>query len=123
MPAMKALSTSSGVATPSSTSRTASFISSTWRRGPMKPGESPQRTGVLPSVCDHGDPLLRRARLEIDEVHAAAAESKRDRDLPPDPPWPENGNLHHRVLGCLRTTMKPARGAAKPGRRAVKPAH
>ena len=49
MPARNARSTSSGVATPSSTRRTASFIRSTWIRGPMKPGESAQRTGVLPS--------------------------------------------------------------------------
>src|SRR5918994_701782 len=50
IPARNARSTSSGVATPSSTSRTASFIRSTCRRGPMKPGESPQRTGVLPRL-------------------------------------------------------------------------
>src|ERR687891_140626 len=50
IPARNARSTSSGVATPSSTSRTASFIKRTCRRGPMKPGESPQRTGVLPRL-------------------------------------------------------------------------
>src|SRR5207247_6515135 len=43
-----ARSTSSGGATPSSTRRTASFMRTTWRRDTMKPGASPQRTGVLP---------------------------------------------------------------------------
>src|SRR5256886_9026121 len=47
-PARIARSTSSGVATPSSTRRTASFMRTTWRRDTMKPGASPQRTGVLP---------------------------------------------------------------------------
>ena len=49
MPALNARSTSSGVATPSSTRRTASFMRSACIRGPMKPGESAQRTGTLPS--------------------------------------------------------------------------
>src|SRR6266849_1069251 len=49
MPALKARSTASGVATPSSTRRTASFINRACIRGPMNPGESAQRTGTLPS--------------------------------------------------------------------------
>src|SRR6266542_1439814 len=38
-----------GAATPSSTRRTASFMSSACSLGPMNPGESAQRTGTLPS--------------------------------------------------------------------------
>jgi hypothetical protein len=40
---------SSGVATPSSTRRTASFIAAACSRGTMKPGEAAQRTTTLPA--------------------------------------------------------------------------
>src|SRR3990172_3407656 len=66
MPALNARSTSSGVATPSSTRRTASFMRSACIRGPMNPGESAQRTGTLPSAS-------RSAMLRATTAGAVAA--------------------------------------------------
>src|SRR5439155_669709 len=128
MPARNARSTSSGVATPSSTSRTASFINKTCSRGPMKPGESLHFTGTLPSrsssasvrstvAAGVGQRALgvghRALLLDVDEPHAAATEREGQRDLPPDAAGAENGDgLTH--AGSLSEGASTAPSEASP---------